>query len=825
MNTTMSENIQLSLASDFVEFTGKHIFLTGKAGTGKTTFLQELKKKSPKRMIVVAPTGVAAINAGGVTIHSFFQLPFGPIIPGFSGNEVQKYRRFSREKRNIMKSLDLLVIDEISMVRADLLDGIDETLRRFRNNNQPFGGVQLLMIGDMQQLAPVVRDDDWQLLRNHYQSAFFFHSKALEKTSYISLELQHVYRQSDQEFIKLLNKIRDNKIDEEVLDILNHRYKPDFDPGEEDYIILTTHNARAKDVNESKLALLETKLYRYKAEVFGNFPEHIFPTETSLEFKDGAQVMFVKNDPDPEKRFYNGKIGKIIELSDDRILVQCEGDSEPIDVVPIEWQNMKYSVNEESKEIEEKIEGTFTQVPLKLAWAITIHKSQGLTFERAIIDSSKAFAYGQVYVALSRCRSLEGVVLSSPFSRGTLKNDNTIENFNREVAANQPDKALLEKSRKAYQKDLLVELFDFSGIQKALIRFQRSLDENQNRIQPGVGEEWKDKLPKVNTDLVEVSGKFNRQISQLLAVEDNVEINDSLQDRIKKGVAYFTEKLKIHFAALSGFSIDTDNKEVQKDIDKAETALQEQLDFKLACLKACQDGFQLKDFLDERARATIENEGSKKPKKKKKAAVSADINNPDLYNKLKEWRNSKSAELKTPLFMVLQLKTMRALSNQVPADIEDLKMIHGFGKRKIEQFGEELLEFLNEYRQDHEVVIKVEDQMEKPTAQPKKNTKEISLELWKEYGEIARIAIEREMVITTIEGHLAHYVQTAELPVSDFVSPDKLKRLTAFFERNGMMSLSEAKAKLGQQISYRDLKFVMAHMKRETHTESIPVKP
>lgn len=382
-------NPQLQLANDFVEFTGQHIFLTGKAGTGKTTFLRHLKDRSPKRMIVVAPTGVAAINAGGVTIHSFFQISFGPQVPGYQGGDKQGFKRFSKEKRNIMKSLDLLVIDEISMVRADLLDGIDETLRRFRNNNRPFGGVQLLMIGDLQQLAPVVKEDEWNILRSHYETAFFFSSKALQKTQYVSIVLLHVYRQSDQHFLDLLNKIRDSQADRELIDQLNKRYKPNFDPGNENYIILTTHNAKAKQINESKLVRLKTKSVHHGAEVGGNFPEYTFPTEVDLELKKGAQVMFVKNDPNPEKRYFNGKIGTITDFTEDEVIVQCPEEKEPIYVTAVEWQNIKYSIDEDTKEIRESVEGTFTQIPLKLAWAITIHKSQGLTFDRAIIDSER----------------------------------------------------------------------------------------------------------------------------------------------------------------------------------------------------------------------------------------------------------------------------------------------------------------------------------------------------------------------------------------------------------------------------------------------------
>ncbi|RLD70567.1 MAG: helicase, partial [Bacteroidetes bacterium] len=303
MGNSTIHNPELQLAFDFVQYTGNNIFLTGRAGTGKTTFLRDLKERSPKRMIVVAPTGVAAINAGGVTIHSFFQLSFGPRVPGYAEKEDGKGMRFSTQKRNIIRSLDLLVIDEISMVRADLLDSIDERLRRFRRNNKPFGGVQLLLIGDMQQLPPVVKGDEWELLRKFYDTPYFFSSQTLRKSDYVTITLQHVYRQRDENFIRVLNKIRDKQVDNETLALLNERHKPDFDPGDENYIILTTHNAKAKAINDKKLDALNEKKAWFTAEVAGNFPEYMYPTELELELKVGAQVMFVKNDPEHEKKF------------------------------------------------------------------------------------------------------------------------------------------------------------------------------------------------------------------------------------------------------------------------------------------------------------------------------------------------------------------------------------------------------------------------------------------------------------------------------------------------------------------------------------------
>jgi hypothetical protein len=371
-------NPQLELAFDFVQFTGQNLFLTGKAGTGKTTFLKNLKLQSPKRMVVVAPTGVAAINAGGVTIHSFFQISFSPQIPqdpdrslplvrSAEGNAAASIKRFSREKINIFRSLDLLVIDEISMVRADVLDAIDDVLRRYRNRYKPFGGVQLLMIGDLQQLAPIVKDEEWEILKSYYDTSFFFSSRALKSSKFTGIELKHIFRQSDQRFIDLLNKVRDNRIDTGVLQELNKRYQPDFNPDDkEGYITLTTHNYQSQQINSLKLERIKSAASRYSAAVNGEFPEYSFPTDPELELKIGAQVMFVKNDLSPAKRFFNGKIGKVTDLDEDQIEVVCPGDDHAISVERVTWENTKYKLNESTQEIEEEVIGTFSQFPLKL---------------------------------------------------------------------------------------------------------------------------------------------------------------------------------------------------------------------------------------------------------------------------------------------------------------------------------------------------------------------------------------------------------------------------------------------------------------------------
>ena len=463
------------MAFNYVCYTNKNIYLTGKAGTGKTTFLHRVCKEVPKRIAVVAPTGVAAINAKGMTIHSLFQLPFGPLPPDQVRSEIRK-RAFSNKKKALLKGIDLLIIDEISMVRVDVLDAIDAVLRRFRNFRLPFGGVQLLMIGDLHQLPPVIKDRDWDLLRNHYKTPYFFGSLALEKTGIVSIELKHIYRQSDNHFIDLLNKVRNNKMDAQVLQQLNTRYQPDFQAKDGDgYITLSSHNSTAQAINHEKLTQTPGELYRFKATIEDTFPEHAYPTEATLEFKVGAQVMFIKNDNYPDRRFYNGKIGRIIKIGDREIHVKCPNDEEEIVVTRHEWENRKYEINPDTKEIEEKIIGTFTQYPLKLAWAITIHKSQGLTFEKVIIDAQSAFAHGQVYVALSRCKSFEGIVLRSEIMSKSVKTDTAIRQYSEEAQQNEPTQAELKEAKRLYQQDCIKELFDVSEIAYRFEQLRRAI--------------------------------------------------------------------------------------------------------------------------------------------------------------------------------------------------------------------------------------------------------------------------------------------------------------------------------------------------------------
>ncbi len=556
------ENKELNAAWEFVEKTGRSVFLTGKAGTGKTTFLRDVVAKSSKSVVVVAPTGIAAINAGGMTIHSFFQLPFHPFVPGA---KIESKFAFSREKRSIIRTIDILVIDEISMVRCDLLDALDSVLRRFRDRNKPFGGVQLLMIGDLQQLTPVVTDEESELLSRYYTTPYFFGSHALSKVDYVTIELKQIYRQQDEDFVSILNSVRSGRPSPEVIAALNKRYMPEFTPEQEDgYIRLATHNSTASSYNEQQLELLDGELHCFDASVSGTFPEYSYPTEVRLELKTGAQVMFVKNDPSCEKRYFNGKIGHVAEFMEDMILVKCPGEDELIAVERLEWENSKYVINEETQEMETEVQGVFCQYPLKLAWAITIHKSQGLTFDKAIIDAAASFASGQVYVALSRCRTLEGMVLATPLSQSAVMTDLRVEDYIQlQEQAARESLSRLEAIKKEYFSQLLGDMFDFRNLAYLQKRMLAVCTEFPSGSVVGLSQKHNDILNALNEKVVPVGLKWQRIISGKAYEEIS---SAGFNERVQKGCIYFRDELK---SAYGDFldkmkDIKAENKELLK---------------------------------------------------------------------------------------------------------------------------------------------------------------------------------------------------------------------------------------------------------------------
>lgn len=817
-------NPELQLANAFVRETGCSIFLTGKAGTGKTTFLHNIKRTCGKRMIVTAPTGVAAINAGGVTLHSFFQMPFGPIIPG---SQMGSRHKFSREKINIIKSLDLLVIDEISMVRADLLDGIDSVLRRYRRTDIAFGGIQLLFIGDLHQLAPVVKDDDWQLLKDHYDSPYFFSSKGLAEMELLSIELHQIYRQEDSRFIELLNRVRDNRVDDPTLEELNSRYTVGFiDPKDGGYITLCSHNSNADSINHSRLREIAQQGHRFEAEIEGDFPAHAYPAPSSLEVKKNAQVMFVRNDPTPDKRFFNGKIGKITRISTDGIWIQCPDDPEEIEVKPATWENIQYTVDPESLEIVENKVGAFIQYPLKLAWAITIHKSQGLTFDRAIVDAQAAFAHGQVYVALSRCRTLHGLFLSSPLTRKVIKTDRKVLGFNLAREKHVPTAALLDKERIRYQQQLLLECFDFQTLHLLVSRLVHMAEKNGQLLQvTGVGDLHEVRRKNID-ELRTVGENFQRQLrgqfsKMLLPEEDNF-----VRERVTKASAYFQEKIETGIGkVLEHLHLESDNREIRKKATALCTLLQQETSVKLAAVKSCKNGFNTAQYLRAKSSAEIDST-VKKRKITGPVYTEADVAHPELYDSLKQWRSARASAENVPLFQVMHQKTLVQIAVNLPDSLSALLKINGIGKKLAGKYGDDLVAIVSKYREQHqiqEVLLPApsteqhagaEEAAEKNQREsPAVATRLLSLELFLQELSLAEIAEKRCLSLATIEGHLARCIEKGEISVDRLLSPVAMLAIQQKLRQLPDKKLREIKAALGDLYSYGQIKFAQAHMK------------
>ncbi len=620
-------NEAMNLAWQFVEGTDVSVFLTGKAGTGKTTFLRRVRELSPKRMVVVAPTGVAAINAQGVTIHSFFQLPLGVHVPGMEYKEQNHHFRMGKEKKNIMRTMDLLVIDEVSMVRADLLDAIDGVLRKYRDRSLPFGGVQLLLIGDLQQLAPVAQDSEWDLLKDYYDSPYFFSSHTLRQLQYVTIELQHIYRQRDEHFIRLLADIREGRPDAATLSALNRRYIPDYQPAEqEESIRLTTHNYMANRYNNQQLAALPTEAYHFEAQAKGDFPETSYPADADLVLKVGAQVMFLKNSTQGD--YYNGKIGRVAGFGNDTVKVACRTDeaghngsgaTKLVEVEPANWENTRLRINEQTKEIEEEVVGTFRQYPLRLAWAITVHKSQGLTFDHAVLDINEAFAHGQVYVALSRCRSLEGLVLTRPVQLKTLLPDPAVTGFLAATQSNDADNAAkLPNLRRRFFSTLLDELFSFRRLQQEMRYVVRVLQEHLSRQQQHVTAAWEEAAHTMDNGCMAVALKFRQQYERILNQSTDYQHDPLLQERIGKAATYFAQQLHSmdHLLELSKMNIG--NKAVKRQFDNAfETFKMDFLSKEILMEQTVEHGFSVRTYLKDKALSLLTEEQGLRRKKTK----------------------------------------------------------------------------------------------------------------------------------------------------------------------------------------------------------------
>ncbi|QMU63381.1 MAG: AAA family ATPase [Flavobacteriaceae bacterium] len=796
----MYQNPELELALQFVEKTDRNLFITGKAGTGKTTFLHKIKNESLKRMVVVAPTGVAAINAKGMTIHSFFQIPFGPVLPNQIRSSSTAQRKFSKTKIDIIKSLDLVIIDEISMVRADLLDGIDQVLRRYKDRDKVFGGVQVLMIGDLQQLAPVVNTSEWDLLKQYYETMYFFSSKAFQEAKAISIEFKHIYRQENKAFISILNEVRNNILSEKSIQILNERYNPAFKPlKNEGYITLTTHNKRADLINSSELEKLAKKSFFFNATITGKFSENAYPNSEHLELKVGAQVMFIKNDSAPEKRYFNGKIGVVTALNNDSVTVRCPNDESEIETGYEIWEHINYSINDETKEIKEEIAGSFSQIPLRLAWAITIHKSQGLTFEKVIIDAEASFAHGQTYVALSRCTSLEGIVLKTPIHNKAVINDTTVAAFTKSMTENIPDEAILNSSEKSYQLHLIAEIFDYRKFLYPISRLVDIFYKNRTSLQGAIIAQLLIIKDNGVIALMKVANSFKIQLQKLSDGAILAENSPEIQDRFGKAVIYFTSQTEAYIKKpLEEITFSSDNKAVKKDFKKQFEILQEMLSVKLYILKKLAKGFHVGEYLKVKADAVLEDIPVSKKKKL------PPTREPVLAIQLRELRNDIARAENIPHFQVFTQQTLYDLCDVLPRTSRQLLKIKGMGKIRIEKYGDEILETIENYCLENDIQPKNE-----PKKEVEKSTKQISFELFKEGFSVEEIAKKRGLVAGTIEGHLSAFIHIGAINILELIPEKRYKKLKKEILKAEVKSLSELKEKISDTYSYSEIKMAL----------------
>lgn len=774
MRGRIEKDSRFLVAERYIQETGISVFLTGKAGTGKTTFLKHIVENCGKRLAVVAPTGVAAVNAGGVTIHSFFQLPLCPYLPDVKElvTEYQmpeKNRSMRKDRVKILRTLELLIIDEISMVRADILDAIDATLKRYRRNDKPFGGIQLLMIGDVQQLPPVVTESEKPFMDQVYPSPFFFNSRAFRSLGHIVIELNKIHRQSDAVFTSMLNDIRTGSPSDQTLERLNRRLDPDFEPPAGEYWIrLTTHNQQADTINREKMDALKGKSMIFNAKIEGNYPESAYPAETGLRLKKGAQVMFTRNDTSGSSMYFNGKIGTVTEL-DPEIIVTDENGNEII-VNQEKWDNIRYEIDKETQEIRAVNDGSFTQYPLRAAWAITIHKSQGLTFDRVMIDAGRAFSFGQVYVALSRCRSLEGIVLSTPISRGCTFRNMEVSIFENSYTPENQAIESLDSFRESYLVGKMCSAFNLNRIETLSLKLDKLWKGGLGAVYPKIAlrlasliSGGMEEFAGV-TALAAVGKRFQNQIRAIFADPSRSPEDRDIfvNERISKACTYFAEQLGYFAKAVAPTClVEIENKETQKAFKNVAEELLKELIYRLNLYKAIlEEGFSvklgtriatdaelqksgtLKSYVRRIISAAREKEegneagntvgkgtgGKAKERGNANASGNANISRyandkggtregdsandepdemtgmmPDgiddevterLIKTLKAWRKMKYEELHVPAFMILHQKVLVQIAEERPTTKEELMQIGGFGKRKWDRYGQEILDII-----------------------------------------------------------------------------------------------------------------------------------
>ncbi|MDR0801090.1 helix-turn-helix domain-containing protein [Fluviicola sp.] len=746
----------------FINQTNSPVFLTGKAGTGKTTLLRKIVETTHKNTVIVAPTGIAALNAGGVTIHSFFQLPFSSFIPEFvseglvSGNTkfesketLKRHFHFNKTRQNLIRSVELLIIDEVSMLRADLLDAIDWTLRNVRRNNDPFGGVQVLFIGDLLQLPPVIKPEEWSLLQKYYRGIFFFNAHVLLEQAPVYIELEKIFRQDDQLFIDLLNHLRNNQITTEDRQLLERYVNPGFDSTkEEGYITLTTHNSKADQINAAALESLPEKSLVYSAEIRGDFPPHLYPLEKDTELKIGAQIMFIKNDISFEKNFYNGKMGVIQSLTPDEIEVFFKDEKRSIIVEKYEWNNIKYSLNEQNGEIEEEVLGTFVHYPIKLAWAITIHKSQGLTFDKAVLDVSQVFAPGQAYVALSRLRSLSGLVLLKPLSMNGLVNDQQVVSYASNKTAEDVMQLYLDRETARFIYHSLVQAFDWYDYTTKWATFELGFKLQGPKTEKGKDKSWAASQLQIVQSTFDAARKFQNQLSSLFSKEKPDWT--FIHERVQAAYKYFYKPLDAQVYSIMKRRYELSKiKKTKQYSDELEELEQEVVAVVHRLIKA---------------RLLMETVVNQKPFTKET------IKTPELINYVIAKSHSIQQELRANRSM---------LDEMIDEDYSD-------------------------------VVKLVKTKTAKEEKPVKKDTYKITLELFREGKTIKEIARERQLGVSTIEGHFVKLIRQEQIDVTEILDPKRISEIETYLEGTEGKTLGTIKEELGDKVTYGELKLVQA---------------
>ena len=822
-----NDNQMFQLAADLVKQSSANIFLTGRAGTGKTTFLKYIKENCAKQLAVVAPTGVAAINAGGVTMHSFFQLPLSPFIPADPGfrnrndevatrDSLLSRLRLTTEKKKVLQELELLIIDEISMVRCDTLDAMDIVLRHTRRRyHEKFGGVQVLFIGDMFQLPPVIKDTGWNLLKEFYDGPYFFDSHVVREESPVLIEFEKIYRQSEEKFISILNRVRNNELDDEARQLLESRYNPSFQNNRDDgHIILTTHNEKARIKNENELRRLSGPVYSFSAEKRGDFPETAHPADETLQLKVGAQVMFIKNDTEKVRRYFNGKIGIVTGLDNEKIMVQCRDEPEAIEVRKETWENIRYTVEKTTRQLQEEVLGSFTQYPLRLAWSITIHKSQGLTFDKVIIDAGEAFAPGQVYVALSRCTTLNGIVLQSRIRLSGLLTDDRIVRFLQRAASSNELANKLRQARKNYQLKIILSLFDYGNIADAIKELGKYLRENKKSFNDQAIQ-WMDEMSSKVNALQATATKFHPQIEQLFQQSDNPETNEKLVERLSVGVKYFSNEQNGLLSFLQSTPIITDSRQHAKEMNEGLRETFVQLSRKQHLLAGFSGKFETEAF-HRRKRSFVTpsfsvNTYAGEVKERTESP------HPVLHQRLRKLRDTICAKADLPIYIVAGSNTLNEMARYLPQTLTELRKLSGFGDARIEKYGQQFLNIILDYSRERNLASLVHERAPKrerrSTGTEKKikgETRLTSFRLYKQGRTVDEIAMERKLTRQTIEGHLTYYVFSGDIDIGELVRPEKIALIEPEIRDLSGKSVTPVKEKLGDNISYGEIRLVMA---------------